>query len=452
MGRSKWLLLMLIPMLCGFDTRNPFRTRGPFKAADFTIGGGSSTWQDTFGPCTSGTDCFCDRVRGNGPLGTSDPVYNTNVFWCEDWDHDAFYATTPTDVDDAYGNENWVSTSGAAFGSGDRGGGSRWAKKYTDTTNGFTWKDGMPSTTCGSVITSVGGSGIGSGPRVWDKDDRWCANAYTPWIHVITEAADYTTENGSSAPTVPGSGGAVVLGDALLAHRNPTNSIAGYHMETGGSFGGTKSQLGITSAIGYESNVVASGVLLDAWKHDEFSATNDGSSNDGLYGFRQTNAPANTFPIQGFIFGTGFDCTTAIAGATEAVGNVTCAGGNLIYHANAGSGAGLYTWPDDFNLNELHCMQAWWDFRTISSVNVKMALDGEILLDVSGINMTGSLYDGASSDGVDAFRFDNYSNRVQYTANLTQSTRRYSDNLVMRDGTPVSCSDIGFPSSYDVTF
>ena len=38
MGRSKWLLLLLIPMLFGFDTRNPFRTLGPFKAYDFTIG------------------------------------------------------------------------------------------------------------------------------------------------------------------------------------------------------------------------------------------------------------------------------------------------------------------------------------------------------------------------------------------------------------------------------
>lgn len=39
MGRCRWgLLLLAVVALCGFDTRNPFRTRGPFKAADFTIG------------------------------------------------------------------------------------------------------------------------------------------------------------------------------------------------------------------------------------------------------------------------------------------------------------------------------------------------------------------------------------------------------------------------------
>lgn len=41
MARSKLALLVLVVLcLCGFDTRNPFRTRGPFRVADFTVGGG----------------------------------------------------------------------------------------------------------------------------------------------------------------------------------------------------------------------------------------------------------------------------------------------------------------------------------------------------------------------------------------------------------------------------
>lgn len=81
-----------------------------------------------------------------------------------------------------------------------------------------------------------------------------------------------------------------------------------------------------------------------------------------------------------------------------------------------------------------------------------VAVDGDMVLDISDINLTGSLYDGTTTDGVDSFALNNYSNRAQYNGPLAQATRRYADNLVMRDGTPVSCSDIGFPSSYDVTF
>lgn len=67
MGRSKWLLLLLIPMLFGFDTAGPFRTRGPFKAADFTIGGGSAL-EGIESACTTsglygaGGNCVCSET------------------------------------------------------------------------------------------------------------------------------------------------------------------------------------------------------------------------------------------------------------------------------------------------------------------------------------------------------------------------------------------------------
>lgn len=433
----------------GFDTSGPFRTRNPFRSATTS----TSTWVSTWGPCTSGTDCFCDRVRGVGPQGTSDPVYNSGVYWCEDFDHDAFYATTPTDVNDSYGRNNWVSTSGALFGSGDRGGGSRWAKKYLDTDTGLTWRDGQPSTTCGSVITSVGGSGIGSGPKEYDAADRWCANAYEPWIDIIHTASEFQSErSGSAIPTIPGSGGYSIFGDNILAHRNPTTGTAGFHSESGGSFGGRKGQLGYSEAIGYESNVASSDVLLGAWKHEEFN-----TYRDGLVGMRQTNSPYETFPMQGFIFGIGFSCSTAVASKVVTLGNVTCSGSNLIFHATQGTGTGAYTFSTDFSLGELHCKQFYWDMRDITNVKVKAAIDGEMLINASGINLAGSDYDaGGGAGGVVDIRMNNYSNRAADppvgVGFLSQSTRRFSDNMVARDGVPVTCSDLGFPSSYDVTF
>lgn len=413
----------------------------------------SGDWAAIFGPCTAGTDCFCDLIDTTGTVNGS----YSHVFFCADFDHDAFYATTPTDVDDAYGNENWISTSGAIFGSGDRGGGSRWTKLYGGTWSGMTWEDGEPTTTCGGVITNVGG--IGSGPLEWDASDRWCANTYQPRIDIIGQSSDFSAENGSNIPTIPGSGGASIFGDNLLGMRVAQYEEQGFMTDSstagaGTSFGGVKSQLGVTVALTYESNIISSNILNAPWKHDEFDGPN-GSSADGLFLFKQQGgggAPANTFPYMGFIFPvSGFTCANAISGATQTLGTFQCdVSGNIVFYAEQGTGSNQYEWPTDFDVDEFHCASAYWDFRTISNVSVKFWHDGELIIDVSGLDFTNSPYDGASSDGVDSFELNNYSNQVYDNGALsTTSTRRYVDNYVMRDGTPVLCEDIGFPSSYN---
>jgi hypothetical protein len=63
MGRSKWLLILLLPMLFGFDTRNPFRTRGPIKISDFPTGGGSGLGELFDAPnsnINTSYDAICD--------------------------------------------------------------------------------------------------------------------------------------------------------------------------------------------------------------------------------------------------------------------------------------------------------------------------------------------------------------------------------------------------------
>lgn len=426
-----------------------------YGVSDGASSSGVGAWADTFGPCTAGTDCFCDLID---TTGTVNGAYS-NVFFCADFDHDAFYATSPSDVNDSYGNNNWVSTSGAVFGSGDRGGGSRWAKLYGGTWAGMTWQDGEPTTTCGSVITSVGDSGIGSGPLEWDASDRWCANAYSPRIDIIGVSTDFSAENSSTVPTIPGSGGESIFGDQLLGMRVEQFEEQGFLTDSGSSgagtaFGGAKSQLGVTVALNYESNIVASGILDNPWKHDEFDGPN-GTSADGLFLFKQLGsggAPSNTFPLQGFIFPvSGFTCSGAISGATQTLGTFQCdAGGNIIYYAEQGTGTNQYEWPTDFDLTEFHCVSAHWNFTTISSVSVKFWFDGELVIDVTGLDFTNSPYDGASADGVDSFELNTYSNKVYDGGGLnTTSTRRYIDNYVMRNGSPVLCEDIGFPASYN---
>jgi hypothetical protein len=445
--------LVLLILLLALPAQAATITGGKVYGGSVGAAGGappSGDWAATFGPCTAGTDCFCDQLLGDG-LG---PATGTNygagtIAYCEDYDHDAYYATTPTDVDDAFTNENWISTAGAVFGSGDRGGGSRFVKKFgLATWDGLTWQDGEPTTTCGGVITSVGGSGIGSGIMEWDADDRWCANAYNPRIDIIHLTTDFSAENGSAVPTIPGSGGASIFGDNLLALRNVRFTQQG---KASKEFDlGSSNIISGTVALGYESNVSASGILAGPWKHDEYGGVS-GTNDDGLWMFRQSNSSINTFPYQGFMFasGLGVPCSTIVAGTTG-IGTVFCTvDGHLVFHAADGLGTNQYRWPNDFDLTELHCASMEWDFTTIDSVRVRMWHDGELIMDLDGIDLTGSYYDGGGgTNGLDYFVYNNYAN-LATGGGIADETRRYMDNYVYRRGSPVLCSDIGFPSSYN---
>ena len=445
------VLALALALEAGAQT---FPAPGPGHLPWTAGGGGGGDWAATWGACTAGTNCYCDRVKGTGPLGTGDPLYqSTNVF-CEDFDHDAFWATTPTDPADAFGNGNWVSTSGALFGSGDRGGGSRWARKYRDTTGGLTWQDGQPSCPgCPHLgpVTAVGGSGISSGPREYDAADRWDSSGYSTWIDIIHNPSEFAAENGSTIPTIPGTGGASIMGDNLLAHRNGVSGTGGFHSELGTMGLGNRAQFGFATLIGFESTINASNILLNAWKFDEVSGRGDPDANDGLMGFRQFGvAPQATFPLHGFMFTPTFSCATALAGVTVTAGAISCDGGdNIIWHATTG-GARPFSFASNFDLASHHCLRTYWDFRTISSVSMYMELDGVKYVEISGINLTGSYYDGAGgTNGWDGFRMDNYANRAADSpigaGSLAVSTRRYADNFTIADGQPQSCSKTGFP-------
>lgn len=88
MGRSKWLLILLLPLLFGFDTRNPFRTRGPFRTAATTVGAiaGVEAACAASGLYGSGGNCLCSETfdENNASVGddedfTSSP--DTHECW-----------------------------------------------------------------------------------------------------------------------------------------------------------------------------------------------------------------------------------------------------------------------------------------------------------------------------------------------------------------------------------
>lgn len=231
--------------------------------------------------------------------------------------------------------------------------------------------------------------------------------------------------------------------------------------------GVTHSQFGHTRASGYESNVLTSGVLSDAWKHDETYARGRSDSPDGLSGFRVNASDtlgtwgfaatqAAQFPFQAFIFPFGtWDCQDAIATMTVTAGIAFCNGASLILTALP-TGPNGYDFSTDHSTDKIHCLQTYWDFRVINSVQAKYAIDGKVVIDIDGMNFTGSAFDGAGgTNGVNDTVWNSYANRASGVVGnppLNATTRRYSDNYTLRNGTPYACSKTGFPVSYDAAF
>lgn len=417
-------------------------------------------WSAIYGPCTSGVDCFRDRVLGTGVNGTSDPLYDPLVYAAEDFDNDRFYATSPAS------GGNWVA------GGSDRGSTSLWNQRYGFGATG-TWTNGEPDS-----FTHGNGSAcafsVCQGLRVWDDADRWDGNTNTPgpFVHIMTSASSFTNErSGSTVPTIEGSGGASFFGNAMMGMRVPLGTASSD--ANNGSIlgvidsGTTRSQFGHTRASGYESNVLTSGVLSDAWKHDETYGRNRSDSPDGLSGFRVNASDtlgtwgfaatqAQQFPFHAFIFAWGsWDCQDAITGMTATAGTAFCNGTSLIVTALP-TGPNAYSFSTDHNTDEIHCFQAYWDFRDIASVQAKYAIDGKVVIDIDGMNFTGSAFDGSGgTNGVNDTVWNMYSNRASGVVGnppLNETTRRYSDNYTLRNGTPYPCSKTGFPSSYDAAF
>lgn len=421
------VLTLALALEAGAQT---FPAPGPGHLPWTAGGGGGGSWAAAFGTCTVGSNCHCDTAATQDPTG-----------FCEDFDHNALWLQNPTDPG-GYGN--WVATTPACnlAHPNNRGCAGYWRQKYGNPDEGGGFPNGQPTSPTLGAPCNVPGFTMCEGYKEWRADDLWSANALGPWMDV-TRPGEWDDENPTSLTmAVPGApAGSEVFGNAAMAFRVGPGSTTGF--QGAKSFGAVWNKLGIVAAVGYESNVTASGIYIGgqaAWKHLEFSGVNDGNNNDGLFGFRQTNSPTNAFPIQGFIFLSG----CAGRAVTVRKGQVVCNDISVAFSAVTSD----YSFPTDFALGQWHCQSAEYDFSNIAAVRVRQWLDGELLIDFD-FDMTGTNYDGASADGVDGFAFNSYANLNNTGSPTTIPTRRYMDNLRMRPGAPRLCSEIGFPSSYN---
>lgn len=436
MGRSKWLLLLLIPMLFGFDTRNPFRTRGPFKAYDFTIGGGSA------GGCTDGVDCLCDTLS---PTST--------LLFCEDFESVALYEN----VEDGWPDGEDLG------GTWNRGGDSYWENRFGNGDGGlFNSSDGAPTlgTACG-----FGGFGC-TGQKEWCSSaqgslagvgaDCWGPNSNTGARIDIQRSGDFDAEVTDLALT----GGIGVTADILagnqhLAQRLPAGDFAGkhgdIHLKTGGDgnpINGTTAvtEVGITMLLAYSSNI---GTEPDnpiglfggtyQWKHDEWYNSNDAYGEHWNLG-NVGCGDVSDFPYRPFMWiSSQSACNTALAGATVSVGSADCSSAALRMCSTT-----AYDRATDFPFGTVHCHQAHISGLGSASMSLELKHDGVTVFKMDG-------FDAASALVNQQYRkilWNAYSNRNEDGDGTTNDTDeamyRYEDNIVIVNGPPEPCSAIGF--------
>jgi|CXWL01.1.fsa_nt_gi hypothetical protein len=125
-------------------------------------------------PCTPGTNCYCDKVKGGA---FNDP----SVLLCEDFE-------APTLINNqGVGNGApyygpWYDDSGQV---GNRGVNSYWNRKYSNGVNGFLFSTGQPAS---PMFGSPCPYALCSGAKVWDAGNRWSANAYDPRLMFPSKA------------------------------------------------------------------------------------------------------------------------------------------------------------------------------------------------------------------------------------------------------------------------
>ena len=434
MGRSKWLLLLLIPMLFGFDTRNPFRTRGPIKIADFTIGTGAG--------CTDGVDCYCDIASATGLLT------------CEDFENPDFYES---------GSGDWSKglSDGGLF---NRGVSSDW---FADYGNGafetlFKYADGVPTvgTRCSYGAGSPGGLAGCSGQREYCSTaqaafvtgsggaaDCWGPNVNAKACIDIQRSGDFNAELGTLSLT-NGNGESIDVGggNAHMAFRTPANP-SNSNTETACGKNGTETfsnstDIGVTMAVAYGSNTASADIISGPWKHDEWFGSDGGIWEEfwllGNTGLRSSDG----FPFSGFMFTSGFAaCSAALAGATVSVGQADCVSTSP-FALRLGTNSAQYTQSVDWPFGTWGCVQGHISGMGTTNMSLEIKFNGTTVFSMTGFNGTvlrNQYYSG--------FHFNNYTNQNGGGAGYNgtdQVAYRYQDNIHVKTGAPVSCAAIGF--------
>ncbi len=387
-------------------------------------------------PCTDGVDCYCDRVQG-GELNDPD------LLVCED-----FEAVTLHDNVNVGGGSPlfgpWYDDTGF---SGARGNNNYWFKTYGPAVRGCSFRLNIPP----NPILGDACAFDACMPTEWRADNLWESND-TACIDIV-RAGEFDDEVASNAELSNAAGGGVGPFDGAqsLGHRVATGEQAGVG---GGPGFGTQFELGMTMALGYDTNSAASGIWGAPWKHNEWplaESVGGQSFNEAWLTFHNKGNLNDEDPwhktVMRYAPGTSdADCNAVIAAGNVRAGEPTC-GGTLQWNPLPLTPAD-YLRSRDFPLGTWGCVRGHYFGMGTSNMGIKITFLGpgdtveRTVIDFDGFDGTKFL----SRGGIKGLLINSYANANQGLGETptTQATRRYEDNWHIRAGPPVSCAQIGF--------
>lgn len=392
--------------------------------------------------CTIGTDCFCDTAP-------------TNLF-CEGFDAPTLYQNTGAGGGTPYYGPWWDDTANCNFGTW-RGCNAYWTHKYSTGVSSYRTVVNFPVTptfgnVCGNGFTLCANNVYLNGNL---NNTNGTGGGVAVQMGIMSVASDFSAIIGTEiAPTNTRSGTAGVYdGNANLGFIIPAGQSGGIAGET--TFSPT-THLGVTYAVALPLNHVTSGISSCSgdcnWKWDEWIQTNEtGFQYDSIAGFAvlgSGSADNPQVPFTGFIQMTTGTCATVRAAEVINKGAVVqCQDNNTIQFRGDTS----YQFPRDWPLGTWACVRMEMDLSTITNVKFKQwilssVLTSETLVtDISGWDFTGTSLTG----GYKGIKWNAYSNANQGLGGTptNATTFRYEDNMIVTNGTPVSCAQIGFSGS-----
>jgi len=367
------------------------------------------------GPCTDGTNCYCDRVGNSGS-----PSHDGALIWCEDFEDAAFYDDVP----------------GAWYQSppgnpGFRGGGSLWMQRYRSTNAGGEWRNGQPANPKRGSPCAYGICG----PAEWRADDLWDGN-YTATIDV--------QRNGDVNAEIP---------DLTLDGVPDGQQYMGWRIRVGHTTGthgrvtfAPATEIGYTAAMAYSSNigrafVSGSGFPAQAWKHMEWGGrwttlfmgnVGAGGPPNGVGGQPFSPAifkPASTSQAQ---------CNALLAQATFEAGSAWCSDVAVSIRSN-------FDFATEWGGGQWACVRGHVKGLGTTNGSLEIWFNNKKVFSMKNANLQQLFFD----QSINNFVWNTYYNGnggMSFDRPTVETAYRYTDNVHVRRGPPVSCSAIGMGS------
>ncbi len=378
--------------------------------------------------CTDGSDCYCDRVVKSG-----NPSFDPSLIFCEDFEA----ATLHDDTHHGGGAPfygPWYDDTGYPGG---RGSHSYWTRTYGPAASDCAWRrNGQESSFKRGFQCNFDTCFAGE----WSVGDPWNANSFA-CLDIVRDGEFAAEVADIQAPLAPGNHSGVFDGWQSLAHRTAPRRTGGITGEA--NWDKAYKTFGVTMALAYPTNSERANLWRAPWKHNEWRSVADGSE-DGIFLFHNGSSLSEEDPFQMFMFhadgSTQAQCESALVRARVIRGKVWCNDVALYYRADPA----YYQRSSDFRFGTWGCARGY--FKNLGADNslIQIWFNDQLIVHIE--NLDTRVF--SAREGYKALIWNNYSNLNEEAANPSERSRettyRYEDNIHIRAGAPVACSQIGF--------